>query len=93
MSESIGAVLRVLLDVLGVALVREPSALALAAAAIAALAVLALAVALVELPSSTAGSSPHPLRAIDVSVQVAQSHPDAPGHPRPRAPGIAAPAA
>ena len=93
MSESIAVVLRVLLEVLGVALVREPSALAFAAAAVAALAVLALAVALVDPPASAIGSSPHPLRAIDVSVQVAQSHPDAPGHPRPRAPGIAASAA
>lgn len=32
-------------------------------------------------------------RAIDVSVVVAQSHPDAAGHPRSRAPGVAAPAA
>lgn len=32
-------------------------------------------------------------RAIDVSVVVAQSDPDAAGHPRSRAPGVAAPAA
>lgn len=34
------------------------------------------------------GSSPHPLRAIDASVLLSQSDPDAAGHPRPRAPGV-----
>ncbi|MGL3150484.1 DUF6412 domain-containing protein [Microbacterium sp. A82] len=34
------------------------------------------------------GSSPHPLRAIDRSVLLSQSDPDAAGHPRPRAPGV-----
>lgn len=31
-------------------------------------------------------SPPHPRRAIDVSTLLPQSDPDAPGHPRPRAP-------
>lgn len=93
MIESFGVVLRLLLDVLGAAAAREPSALAFAAAAIAAVALLALTLALVELPASAVGSSPHPRRAIDVSVQLTQSHPDAPGHARPRAPGFAASAA
>jgi len=34
------------------------------------------------------GSAPHPLRAIDASTLLSQSDPDAPGHPRPRAPGV-----
>ena len=92
MSESIGVVLRLLLEVLGVAAVREPSAIAFAAAALA-VAVVAFTFTLVDLPASAVGSSPHPHRAIDVSVQLAQSHPDAAGHSRPRAPGFAASAA
>lgn len=93
MSEWIDAVLRTLLEVLAGAAVREPSALAVAVFALAAVAVLVLAVALRDVALGAAGSPPHPLRAIDISVQPAQSHPDAAGHPRPRAPGRAAPAA
>ncbi len=93
MTETLGIVLRLLLEVLAGVAIREPSALAFAAAAVAAVAVLAIALAVVELPLSAAGSAAHPLRAIDVSVQLAQSHPDAPGHSRPRAPGAAASAA
>lgn len=37
-------------------------------------------------PDGTTPHSPHPRRAIDASASVAQSDPDAPGHPRPRAP-------
>jgi hypothetical protein len=44
-------------------------------------------------PRSVAASLACPGRAIDVSVAVAQSDPDAAGHPRSRAPGVAAPAA
>lgn len=44
-------------------------------------------------PRSMRASLVRPDRAIDVSVAVAQSDPDAAGHPRSRAPGIAAPAA
>ncbi len=60
--------------------------------------VLAAAVVIVLLhavgsPRSMRGSLVRPDRAIDVSVAVAQSDPDAVGHPRSRAPGIAAPAA
>lgn len=93
MSESIGVVLRLLLEVLGATALPEPSALAFAAAAVAAVALVALALARVDLPASAVGSSAHPERAIDVSVQLAQSDPDAPGHARPRAPGLAASAA
>ncbi|KRB38423.1 UNVERIFIED_CONTAM: DUF6412 domain-containing protein [Microbacterium sp. SLM126] len=93
MTESIGVMLRLLLEVFAGVAIREPSALAFAAAAVAAVAVLAITLTLVELPVSATGSSPHPLRAIDVSVRLTQSHPDAPGHSRPRAPGAAASAA
>lgn len=93
MTESIGVVLRLLLEILGAAAVREPSAIAFAIAAVAAVAVVALSLAGVDVPASAVGSSPHPQRAIDVSVQPTQSHPDAPGHSRPRAPGCAASAA
>ncbi|WP_404433702.1 DUF6412 domain-containing protein [Microbacterium lacus] len=44
-------------------------------------------------PRSVMASLIRPKRAIDVSVAVAQSDPDAAGHPRSRAPGIPAPAA
>jgi hypothetical protein len=60
--------------------------------------VLATAVVIVLLhavgsPRSMRASLVRPDRAIDVSVAVAQSDPDAAGHPRSRAPGIAVPAA
>ncbi|TQJ31257.1 DUF6412 domain-containing protein [Microbacterium sp. SLBN-146] len=35
-------------------------------------------------------SPPHPQRAIDISSPLTQSDPDAPGHPRPRAPQFVA---
>jgi hypothetical protein len=92
MTDSIGVVLRLLLEILGIAAVREPSAIAFVAAAVA-VAVIAVSLSLVELPGSEVGSSPHPQRAIGLSVQLAQSHPDAAGHARPRAPGCAASAA
>ena len=58
-----------------------------------AIAVVALATLTIVLASNLAppltGTAPHPLRAIDVSATIAQSDPDAAGHPRPRAPGVA----
>ncbi len=93
MLESIGSLVRVLLAALGLVAVPEPSAVALAVAAVAAVAVLALAAAILELPASAGRSAPHPRRAIDVGALLGQSHPDAAGHARPRAPGFAASAA
>lgn len=58
------------------------------AAVLIAVAVLAIALALVR-PVFGIHSVPHPRRAIDVSALLAQSDPDAAGHPRPRAPGAA----
>lgn len=93
MTETFGVMLRLLLELTAGVAIREPSALAFAAAALAAVALLAITLAHVELPRSATGSAPHPLRAIDVSVRLTQSDPDAAGHTRPRAPGMAAPAA
>lgn len=55
--------------------------------------VLLLTVVAVSGSAPGGASPPHPRRAIDASVLLAQSDPDAPGHPRPRAPQFAAPAA
>ncbi|GAA1963445.1 DUF6412 domain-containing protein [Microbacterium deminutum] len=61
---------------------------AVVSAAIVAAAVLALA-----LPDAAPPSLARPVRGIDASSPLAQSDPDAAGHPRPRAPGFAAAAA
>ncbi|MET0811597.1 MAG: DUF6412 domain-containing protein [Microbacterium sp.] len=63
-------------------------AIALVAATVVVAAILAVAV-----PHAESTSPAHPARAIDVSSPLAQSDPDASGHPRPRAPGIAVSAA
>lgn len=93
MSETFSVVLRLLLETLAGAAVREPSALVFAAAVIAAVAVFALSLTPAGSSSPATGTSPHPLRAIDVSTRLTQSDPDAAGHARPRAPGAAASAA
>ncbi|QIG39888.1 hypothetical protein G5T42_10660 [Microbacterium sp. 4R-513] len=67
-------------------------ALALAVALMSATLVL-LSVVAVAHAAPGGASPPHPRRAIDASVLLAQSDPDAPGHPRPRAPQSAASAA
>jgi hypothetical protein len=69
------------LGALGVALALVSGALLLAS-------ILAL-----DVPDPGASSPVHPARAIDLSSPLSQSDPDAAGHSRPRAPGIAAPAA
>jgi hypothetical protein len=58
------------------------------AAILVATTVLVVALA-VLMPRFGIRSAPHPRRAIDVSTLLAQSDPDAAGHPRPRAPGVA----
>ncbi|GAA2885700.1 MULTISPECIES: DUF6412 domain-containing protein [Microbacterium] len=58
------------------------------AAILVAATVLVIALA-VLMPRFGIRSAPHPRRAIDVSTLLAQSDPDAAGHPRPRAPGVA----
>jgi len=93
MFESIGSVLHVLFAALGVAWLTDPGTATLLAVAITTLAVLALAGHVLGLPIGARPAVSRPRRAIDASVPLAQSDPDAPGHARPRAPGLAAPAA
>jgi uncharacterized membrane protein YhaH (DUF805 family) len=90
MGEWFGQVLSVMLAALGLVSVPDAAALGLAIALVA-VATLVIAVVLSVRPMADAGS-PHPLRAIDASALLAQSDPDAAGHPRPRAPGVAIPA-
>lgn len=93
MFESIGSVLHVLFAALGVISLTDPGTATLLAVAITALAVVALAGHALGLPVGARAAVSRPGGAIDASVLLAQSDPDAPGHPRPRAPGSAAPAA
>lgn len=72
---------------LGLVSIPDAAALGLAIALVA-LATLTIALALTVGPAADR-DTPHPLRAIDVGAVLAQSHPDAAGHPRPRAPGAA----
>lgn len=90
MLDTISALLQLMLAALGVA-VLPPGAMTggmLGIALLVAVAVLAIALAVVT-PLFGIRSTPHPRRAIDVSTVLAQSDPDAAGHPRPRAPGVA----
>ncbi|MEV7800231.1 DUF6412 domain-containing protein [Microbacterium foliorum] len=90
MSEWFGQMLGFVAAALGIIAVPDAAALGVAIALIA-LTTLTIAVALSLAPPSPS-TAPHPLRAIDVSTLLAQSDPDASGHPRPRAPGVAVPA-
>jgi len=71
----------------------DTGALVLAVTLVAALAVLAVAIALFRAPTRTSAAGAHPNRAISDATRLTASHPDAPGHSRPRAPGLAALAA
>lgn len=109
MLESIGVVMRLLAEFVGLALrplselagtISSPgtgvvaiAAASAATAALVALAVLAVAIALFARPAFALASAPHPRRAIDDATRLTETHPDAPGHSRPRAPGFAASAA
>jgi hypothetical protein len=87
MGEWIGQMLGVVATALGLVSVPDAAALGLV---IALLAVTALTLALVlSVRPGTSGDAPHPLRAIDIGTLLTQSDPDAAGHPRPRAPGVA----
>ncbi|MBT2473775.1 hypothetical protein J7E68_04095 [Microbacterium sp. ISL-103] len=90
MSEWFGQMLGFVASALGIVALPDAAAIGVAIALVA-LTTLTLVVALSLVPP-TAGSAAHPLRAIDVSTLLAQSDPDAAGHPRPRAPGVAVPA-
>ena len=74
----------------------DPSIAAIAtfaAVAVTALTTLAIAAHALGIPIASGGSLSHPRTQIDASAPLTQSDPDAAGHPRPRAPGIAASAA
>ena len=87
MSEWFSQMLSFIASALGLVSMPDAAALGLA---IALLAVTALTLALVlSVTPGSSSDSPHPLRAIDVGVLLTQSDPDAAGHPRPRAPGVA----
>jgi hypothetical protein len=87
MSEWSGQMLGILQAALGLVTMPDAAALGLA---IALLAVTALTLAVVLSVRPVVGADePHPLRAIDAGTLLAQSDPDAAGHPRPRAPGVA----
>lgn len=68
-------------------------ALVIAVAVVAALALVAVAVAVLFFPVPAIATAAHPRRAIADATRLTASHPDAPGHSRPRAPGSAALAA
>jgi hypothetical protein len=86
MTDFFEQLMQLVLSVLGLVAVPDVASLGLAIALIAVAAlVVALAVGALRLVDA---STPHPLRAIDASVLLSQSDPDAAGHPRPRAPGV-----
>ncbi|WP_456286999.1 DUF6412 domain-containing protein [Microbacterium sp. JZ70] len=93
MIEWIGTLVRLLLVALGSAAVQEPVALGALALAAAALAILAIATK----PTAAGDARPAIRRRLRAERRErgapAQCDPGAAGHPRPRAPGGAAPAA
>lgn len=90
MGDWFGRMLGIVATALGIIAVPDAASLGVAVALLA-LTAIALAVAGTFAPWG-ARAAAHPLRAIDASTVLAQSHPDAAGHPRPRAPGVAVPA-
>jgi hypothetical protein len=89
----LAAVARSFSDLAPAALPGATSALVLAAAVVTAMALLAVALTLFLSPATAVAGTPHPQRAIADPTRLTASHPDAPGHSRPRAPGLAALAA
>ncbi|MFB8188029.1 DUF6412 domain-containing protein [Microbacterium sp. NPDC055988] len=87
MSEWFGQMLSFVATALGLVSMPDATALGLAIALLA-MTALTLAIVLSVRPEATS-DAPHPLRAIDVGTLLTQSDPDAAGHPRPRAPGVA----
>ena len=95
MIESLTAGVHLLLATVGLIATSElasTGALGMAVALVSA-AVLLLSLLTLFRTSADRTSPAHPARAIDISSPLAQSDPDASGHPRPRAPGSAASAA
>jgi hypothetical protein len=93
--ESLTAGLHLLLASLGLIASSELAAIGALGVTVALVSAAVLLVSLLTLilPNADRTSPAHPVRAIDVSSPLAQSDPDASGHPRPRAPGYAATAA
>lgn len=92
MIDALTSVLQVLLSSSSVVSASEAGSATMWAVVWAAAVVIVLLRA-VDSPRSVRACLVRPGGAIDASVAVAQSDPDAAGHPRSRAPGIAAPAA
>lgn len=93
MIDALTSFLQVLLSSASVIGASEAGSATMWAAVVLAAAVVVVLLQVVGTPRSVQASLVRPERAIDVSVAVAQSDPDAAGHPRSRVPGIAAPAA
>ena len=92
MIAAIRALVPFLVTLAGAAALVPSSSLALGALVVTAALVVALAWAVVAPPSRRAALV-RPRRSIDLSAELAQSDPDAAGHPRSRAPGVVASAA
>ena len=91
MADAFEQLMQLMLSALGMVAMPDVASLDLAALTltVALLTVTALVVAItLGVVPAGQGSAPHPLRAIDASTLLSQSDPDAPGHPRPRAPGV-----
>jgi len=91
-ADAFAQLMQLAVSVLGLAAVPDVSTMEIAALALAValLAVASLAIAItLGVVRTGQGTAPHPMRAIGRSVLLAQSDPDAAGHPRPRAPGAA----
>jgi hypothetical protein len=91
MLDAVNALLLVALSALGAGPVPSVAG-GVVAVALVAVSVLALVVVAVGAASAPLRRPAHPSRAMAPSRPLAQSDPDASGHPRPRAPGHAAPA-
>lgn len=85
MIEAMSTLLQLLLSALGAVPVPGPGMLGMAAVLVA-VTVVAMTLAVLT-PQTGIRSTTHALRWIDLSTRLAQTHPDADGHPRPRAPG------
>ena len=95
MFQSLTAGVHLLLTALGLIATSELASIGALGMTVALVSAAVLLVSLLTLllPSANRTSPAHPARAIDISTPLAQSDPDASGHPRPRAPGFAASAA
>jgi hypothetical protein len=89
MFESMISTLHLVLSVLGLLGAPDPGVVGVAVA-IVAITLLTLVLIAPAMHESSGAGAPHPRRAKDISTPLSQSDPDASGHPRPRAPQLAA---